>query len=56
MTSTPYQMLLMSIRRIYRWDDPTTTAKYLIAYIFLWTMNYLSGAAVSTYYTPKVLD
>ncbi|KAL8798625.1 MAG: hypothetical protein Q9182_006519 [Xanthomendoza sp. 2 TL-2023] len=46
MTSTPYQMLLMKIRSIYRWDDPTVTANYLTAYIFLWAMNYLSGAAI----------
>lgn len=46
MTSTPYQMLLMKIRHIYRWDDPTETAKYLAAYTFLWAVNYLSGAAV----------
>ncbi|KAL8819489.1 MAG: hypothetical protein Q9223_002077 [Gallowayella weberi] len=47
MTSTPYQMLLMKIRSIYRWDDPTVTARYLTAYIFLWALNYLSGAAVT---------
>ncbi|KAL8651975.1 MAG: hypothetical protein Q9226_004459 [Calogaya cf. arnoldii] len=46
MTSTPYQMLLMRIRHIYRWDHPTTTAKYLAAYVFLWVMNYISGAAI----------
>ena len=46
MTSTPYQMLLMKIRHIYRWDNPTETAKYLAAYTFLWVVNYLSGAAV----------
>ncbi|KAI4233027.1 MAG: hypothetical protein LQ349_004649 [Xanthoria aureola] len=46
MTSTPYQILLMKIRHIYRWDNPTETAKYLAAYTFLWTINYLSGAAI----------
>lgn len=49
MTSTPYQILLMKIRHIYRWDNPTETAKYLAAYTFLWTINYLSGAAVGPY-------
>lgn len=49
MTSTPYQMLLMKIRHIYRWDNPTETAKYLAAYTFLWTIDYLSGAAVGPY-------
>ncbi|KAL8682480.1 MAG: hypothetical protein Q9186_001427 [Xanthomendoza sp. 1 TL-2023] len=46
MTSTPYQMLLMRIRSIYRWDDPIVTAQYLTAYIFCWVMNYISGAAI----------
>ncbi|KAL8996522.1 MAG: hypothetical protein Q9169_003989 [Polycauliona sp. 2 TL-2023] len=46
MTSTPYQMVLMKIRHIYRWDNPTQTAKYLAAYVLLWSMNYISGAAI----------
>ena len=46
MTSTPYQMLLMKIRHVYRWDDPSETAKYLIAYVFLWAINYITGATV----------
>ncbi|KAL8668318.1 MAG: hypothetical protein Q9168_007047, partial [Polycauliona sp. 1 TL-2023] len=46
MTSTPYQMLLMQIRHIYRWDNPTQTAKYLAAYVVCWAMNYISGAAI----------
>ena len=49
MTSTPYQMALMKIRRIYRWDDPSETAKYLIAYVFLWAVNYITGAAVKSH-------
>ena len=46
MVSTPYQMLFMKIRHIYRWDNPTETALYLGVYIFLWAANYLAGAAV----------
>jgi len=46
MISSPYQVLLMKICRIYRWDDPTETAKYLAAYIILWAMSYMTGAAV----------
>ncbi|KAL8869908.1 MAG: hypothetical protein Q9174_003920 [Haloplaca sp. 1 TL-2023] len=48
MTSTPYQMLFMQARRIYRWDNPSMTAKYLAAYVLLWALNYLSGAAILT--------
>ncbi|KAL8636427.1 MAG: hypothetical protein Q9228_006177, partial [Teloschistes exilis] len=46
MTSTPYQMLLMNIRHIYRWDDPRKTATYLAAYTLLWAFDYISGAAI----------
>ncbi|KAL8899512.1 MAG: hypothetical protein Q9207_006164 [Kuettlingeria erythrocarpa] len=44
MTSTPYQMLMMKVRHIYRWDNRRETALYLTAYAFLWAFNYLAGA------------
>lgn len=47
MISTPYQMLLMKIRHIYRWNNRTETALYLGAYLFLWAADYLAGAFVS---------
>jgi len=47
MTSLQYQVLLMKIRHIYRWDDPIETAMYLGAYIFFWLIGHLAGAAVS---------
>ena len=50
MASTPYQVLLMKIRHIYRWDDPAYTAKYLAAYTLLWTVNYITGATVKLPY------
>ncbi|KAL8760559.1 MAG: hypothetical protein Q9184_003254 [Pyrenodesmia sp. 2 TL-2023] len=46
MTSTPYQMLMMKIRHIYRWDNRTETALYLAAYALLWAFNYLTGAVI----------
>ncbi|KAL8692932.1 MAG: hypothetical protein Q9218_002134 [Villophora microphyllina] len=46
MISTPYQMLLMKIRHIYRWDDPRETSQYLAVYTVLWALNYISGAAI----------
>lgn len=47
MTSTPYQMLMMKVRHIYRWDNRRETVLYLAAYAFLWAFNYLAGALVS---------
>lgn len=46
MTSTPYQVVLMKIRHIYRWDDPLETGVYLGSYLFLWAIGHLAGAAV----------
>ena len=47
MTSTPYQVILMKIRHIYRWDDPVETSIYLVSYLFLWAIDQLLSAAVS---------
>ncbi len=47
MTSTPYQVVLMNIRRIYRWEDPMETGAYLGSYLFLWAIGHLVDAAVS---------
>ena len=55
MISSPYQMMLMKIRHIYRWDNQTETALYLGAYIFLWAANYLTGAFVSLIRDRKFL-
>lgn len=46
MTSMPYQVVLMRIRHIYCWDNPTETALWLAGYVFFWAMNQLTGAAV----------
>ena len=47
MTSTPYQVVLMNIRRIYRWEDPMETGAYLGSYLFLWAIGHLVDVAVS---------
>lgn len=46
MTSMPYQVILMRIRRIYCWEDRTETAMWLTGYILCWAFNQLTGAAV----------
>lgn len=56
MTSTPYQVALMKIRHIYRWEDPMETSVYLGAYILLWALGQLAGAAVSYKCTSWVQD
>jgi hypothetical protein len=45
--STPWQDLMMHIRRIYRWENHTETVAYLVAYVILWAIGGLCAAAVS---------
>jgi hypothetical protein len=53
LTSTPYQELLMEIRKIYRWEDQMKTARWLAIYFILWTFNGIAGFAVNLqFYTP----
>ena len=47
MISTPYQVALMKVRHIYRWEDPMETSIYLGSYLLLWVLGQLAGAAVS---------
>ena len=56
MTSTPYQVVLMKIRHIYRWDDPVETSIYLVSYLFLWAIGHLLSAAVSCSHLSWVQD
>lgn len=44
LTTHTYQNWWMRVRRIYRWEDPSLTAKWLIAYPILWYFNYCMTA------------
>ncbi|KAJ4988142.1 major facilitator superfamily transporter [Stagonosporopsis vannaccii] len=39
--SSPLQEFIMTSRRVYRWEHPPTTAKYLLIYSVLWYFNML---------------
>ena len=56
MTSTPYQVALMKVRHIYRWEDPLETSVYLGSYLLLWALGQLAGAAVSYRHMSLVQD
>ncbi|KAL8772839.1 MAG: hypothetical protein Q9209_002184 [Squamulea sp. 1 TL-2023] len=43
--STPWQELVMHIRRIYRWENQKETLAYLLAFLILWAYGTLSAAA-----------
>lgn len=45
--STPWQDLLMHVRRIYRWENQKETFAYLVGFIVLWSCGALCAAAVS---------
>ncbi|KAI4226182.1 MAG: hypothetical protein L6R36_003363 [Xanthoria steineri] len=42
-SSAPWQAFFMDMRSIYRWEDPTNTAKWLAVYISLWYTQHLLG-------------
>ena len=44
--SAPMQTLIMEMRRIYRWDDPNLTAKFLAGYLVVWAFNMVLPAAL----------
>ncbi|KAL6706388.1 hypothetical protein ACN47E_005494 [Coniothyrium glycines] len=37
--TSPFQEFVMTTRRVYRWEQPRETVKYLIIYMVLWTFN-----------------
>lgn len=39
--SAPFQEFIMTTRRVYRWESPAETSKYLIVYVLLWWFNLL---------------
>ncbi|KAF2679996.1 hypothetical protein K458DRAFT_460041 [Lentithecium fluviatile CBS 122367] len=45
--STPFQEFIMTTRRVYRWENPTETTKYLLIYIVLWVTNLLLPGMLS---------
>jgi hypothetical protein len=50
--SAPIQELIMTARRIYRWEDPPKTVKYLAIYSVLWYFNMLLPGCVSAIDSP----
>jgi len=45
--TSPLQELLMTTRRVYRWEQPAETAKYLGIYLALWYLNLLLPGMLS---------
>ncbi|KAE8823099.1 hypothetical protein PTNB85_10278 [Pyrenophora teres f. teres] len=45
--TSPFQEFLMTTRRVYRWENPRETEKYLIIYAALWYFNLLLPGILS---------
>ena len=45
--TSPFQEFIMTTRRVYRWEYPVETTKYLVIYIVLWYLNLLLPGALS---------
>jgi hypothetical protein len=47
--TSPFQELIMTTRRVYRWEYPAETVKYLAIYLLLWYLNLLLPGVVSLF-------
>ncbi|KAH6643005.1 hypothetical protein C7974DRAFT_114432 [Boeremia exigua] len=47
--SSPLQELIMTSRRVYRWEQPSKTAKYLLVYSVLWYFNMLLSGCLAAF-------
>lgn len=45
--SAPFQEFVMTVRRIYRWENRNETLKYLVIYYTLWMFNLVLPGFVS---------
>ena len=45
--STPWQEVIMHIRRIYRWESTSETSTYLAIFMVLWAINCVASAIVN---------
>lgn len=60
--SASLQVFVLDIRRIYRWENPWRTSRWLISYLFLWYKSYIMSflyayivyATAKNYYYPSV--
>ncbi|KAL8693187.1 MAG: hypothetical protein Q9218_001931 [Villophora microphyllina] len=41
--SGPWQTFFMDVRKVYRWEDPRYTAKWLAVYLILWYTQHVMG-------------
>ncbi|RAL62368.1 hypothetical protein DID88_004934 [Monilinia fructigena] len=59
--SSPLQEFILDIRKIYRWEDPWRTSKWLTSYLLLWYTSYIMSfvyayivyATAKNYYYPS---
>ena len=48
MASAPWQRWLLSVRSVYRWEDPKKTGKWFALFLFLWyTRKLLSSTQLT---------
>ncbi|KAF2033071.1 hypothetical protein EK21DRAFT_59218, partial [Setomelanomma holmii] len=45
--TSPFQELIMTTRRVYRWESPPETIKYLLIYVVLWYFNLIIPGVMS---------
>jgi hypothetical protein len=54
--TSPFQEFIMTTRRVYRWEKPVETSKYLVVYMLLWYFNIILPGVVSPYRFLRTLQ
>ena len=44
--SSPWQSWFLSLRRLYRWEDPAETKKWFAIWFFIWYLDYIMSFIV----------
>ena len=52
--SSPLQDIIMTARRVYRWESPMLTTKYILIYFTLWYFNLLLAGVVRPLTIPQL--
>lgn len=62
--SAPWQAWAMDVRSVYRWEQPWTTARWLVAYVVLWSTDHIIGflyayilyISIKNHFFPSSID
>lgn len=54
--SSPLQEFILDIRKVYRWEDPWRTSKWLTLYLLLWYTSYIMSFVVREFWIWSIIS